>query len=93
MQMEERNGEIVAFFKAGNSVRMTASRFKLGRQRVYQILFKAGACEPYSKSARTKFLGVHVSEDTKDALKEKATEKGVSVSKLASDMLDEAVTE
>lgn len=90
-QMNKRNEGICAFYAEGHSVAKVASQFKLGRQRVQQILTEAGVYQPYVKMDRTKFLGVSVTNETKDALKAKAYERGVSVSRLTSDILDRAV--
>ncbi len=88
--MTARNAAICAYYKAGHKPKDCAKQFGLGRQRVYQILCAAGVMQPY-RSTRTKFLGVNVSEGTKDSLKRKAEEAGVSVSQFASDVLDREV--
>jgi predicted HicB family RNase H-like nuclease len=89
--MNARNAAIVAYYRDGHKLKDCASEFQLGRQRVLQILQAAGAWRPYVKTSRDKFLGVNVTSETKDALKVKADEQGVSVSKFASNVLDEAV--
>lgn len=90
-KMTERNSAIVDYYTSGRKLSECASEFKLGRQRILQILQAAKVWTPYVKTTRTKFLGVNVSEVTKKALKVKADEKGESVSKFASDVLDEVV--
>ena len=90
-QMTARNAAIVASYQAGRKVREVASEFKLGRQRIMQILKAGGVWQPYEKGSRTKFLGVNISEETKDALRVKADAEGKSVSRFASDVLDEVV--
>ncbi len=90
-QMTTRNAAICAHYTSGHTVRECASHFTLGRQRIMQILMAAGVWKPYEKGDRTKFLGVNVSAETKDGLKTKADEAGKSVSRFASDVLDEAV--
>ena len=88
-----RDRAICAYYLDGRrKLKDCEKRFQLGRQRILQILQAAGVWKPYEKGARTKFLGVNVSEETKDALKEKADAAGVSVSRFASDALDDAVT-
>ena len=91
-QMIQRDDAIKAYYLEGHTVRECASHFRLNRSRIYQLLCKAGVdtTRP-SKSKRNKFLGVNVSEETKDALKAKADEQGTSVSRFASDALDAAV--
>lgn len=91
MQMKERNAAICAYYSEGHKLKECARKFQLGRQRILQVLQVAGAWKPYVKGERTKFLGVNVSEGTKDALKVKADAEGKSVSRFASDVLDEAV--
>lgn len=84
---EKRDADICAYYAAGYKLSQTASHFRLGRQRVMQILKKAGAWRPYVKTGRTKFLGTTVSEETKAALHEEARRRGISVSELT----DEAI--
>ena len=90
-QMTVRNQTICDYYVAGHNVRECASAFQLGRQRIMQILKASGVWRPYEKGSRTKFLGVNVSEETKDALRVKADAEGKSVSRFASDVLDEVV--
>lgn len=91
MTKDERNAAICAYYLEGHKLPAVASRFKLGRQRILQILQQAGVWKPIEKGKRTKFLGVTVREETKDELSRLATERGVSVSQLTSDVLDEVV--
>jgi hypothetical protein len=91
-EIDERNARIVDYYKEGHSISECGVEFKLGRQRVQQILKEAGVWKPYEKSERTQFLGVSVSEETKAGLNAIAERRGVrSVSKLTSDLLDEFV--
>ncbi len=90
-EKEKRNAAICAYYHAGHKLSETASHFKLGRQRIIQIVKAGGVWRPYEKTKRTKFLGVSVSDETKEGLKQIAEERGISVSKLASDVLDEVV--
>lgn len=90
-QMTARNAAICAYYTAGHKVAACASTFRLGRQRVLQILQAAGVWKPYEKQGRDKFLGINVTEQTKIALKDKAGRDGISVSQLASNALDAAV--
>lgn len=87
----QRDEAICAYYVAGHKLAECASHFRLGRLRVLQILKAGGVWKPYVKTKRTKFLGVTVTPETKAALEEKAEDLGVSVSKLASDALDEVV--
>lgn len=90
-QMVKRNAEICAYYQAGHKLAECASHFKLGRQSILLILKAAGVWRPYVKMRRNKFLGVTVTDETKGALKVRADEQGVSVSRLTSDILDEAM--
>lgn len=92
-QMAERNAAICAYYLQGRKLSECASHFKLGRQRIQQVLQQAGVWKPYVKSDRTKFIGVTVSEPTKEALQTRAEAEGVSVSRLVSDKLDAMVGE
>lgn len=91
MTRQQRDEAICAYYVKGRKLAECASHFRLGRQRVLQILKAAGVWKPYEKMKRTKFLGVSVSYETKAALKVKAEEAGLSVSRFASDALDAAV--
>lgn len=93
VRMMARNEAICAYYGEGHKLRECASRFRLGRQQVMNILKKAGVWRPYVKGERTKFLGVSVSEQTKDALRAKAKVEGKSVSLLVSAALDAAIAE
>lgn len=90
-QMDARNAAIVAYYSDGHKLAECASHFRISRQRTLQILKDAGAWRPYVKNNRTQFLGVTVTEETKEGLKNVADERGVSVSQFASDVLDDAV--
>ena len=90
-KMNARNAAIVAHHRDGHSIAECGRRFGLKRQRVQQILKKAGAWRPHEPSGRTRFVGVTVTEETKGRLEEMAEEKGTSVSRLTSDALDEMV--
>jgi len=86
-QMNERNAAICAFYQKGNSVAKTASVFMLSRDRTYQILHEANILRARVKSTRTLHLGVTVTKETKQALKEKAKQEGKSVSELTAQVL------
>lgn len=87
-QREARNAAIVAYYLEGHKLSEVARHHRLGRQLVLRILKQAGAWKPYVRSNRTRSVGVAVSEETKQALVERAEERGVSVSRLASEALD-----
>ncbi len=90
-QMTERNAAICAYYIEGHTLRECASHFRLGRQRTQQVLEAGGVWKPYIKSDRSKFLGVTVTEETKAALRERAENEGISMSRFASDLIEGAV--
>lgn len=92
-QKMERDAKIIEYYQAGHKLSQCASHFQLGRQRVQKILKKAGVWTPYVKTSRTQFLGITVTEPTKQALKDAAKEQGVSMSQFASDVLEAAINE
>lgn len=88
-QMDERNVAICLYYKEGHKLSECSSHFKLGKQRVLQILQQGGVWKPYQKAKRDKFLGVTVTDETKAALQAKAKEEGKSMSRFVSNKLDE----
>lgn len=91
VQMLRRNADICTLYQSGATLAACGERFALSRQRIQQILKKAGLWRPRIKGPRTKFLGVTINEHTKDALRARAEREGKSVSQLASDALDKLV--
>ncbi len=95
-QMNARNAEICQMYMSGATLAECASRFGVKRQRIKQIVEDAGIWRPYvrpPRSDRDEFLGVNLTEADKDALREEATRRGMSMSSLTAtlirDMLDE----
>lgn len=86
-RMTQRNTAICMYYTEGHKLSECASRFKLGRQRVLQILQNAGVWKPYVKGDRTKFLGISVSEEQKAALQREAVRRGISMSALTADLI------
>ncbi len=91
--MTERNAAICKRYEAGDKVSKIVKDFKLGRQRVYQVVKDAKVRRPTVQGSRTKHLGVTVKDATKIGLQRVADGKGVSVSQLTSDVLDKVVEE
>ncbi len=90
----ERNAEICQMYVAGSTLQICADKYAISRERVRQILRKAGVFKrdrAVEKSDRGEFIGINVTESTKTAVKALADERGVSVSRMTSDMLDEMV--
>lgn len=90
-QMIARNKAICDYYKEGHKLREVASKFRLGRMRVLQILQAAGVWKPVVNQGRDQHLGVTVTKETKEALAKAAEENGESISKLSSDILEKAV--
>jgi len=103
MMNQERDEKICQMYINGTSVRECSEKFLISLERVRQILRKADVFPVDQKteiglieglifvedSSRNEFLGVNISMSTKNALKKKADRCGVSMSRLASDTLDE----
>jgi transposase-like protein len=85
---EERNKAICAYYQEGHKLAETAERFSLGTMRTKQILEKGGVWRPPIKGVRTNFLGVNVKPETKQALKERASKAGKSVSEYVAETLE-----
>ena len=89
-----RNEEICEMYVAGSTLQECGERFSISRERVRQILNKAGVPKQRrttEKSDREVFLGVNLTATTKEALKTKAKKRGVSMSRMVSDEIDELV--
>jgi hypothetical protein len=87
-----RNAEICQLYTAGMTVTECSSKFKICNERVRQILRKAGVFKrfvPKEISDRGEFLGVNVTEPTKEALRQEAVRRGVSMSELSSNTIEE----
>lgn len=85
--MSERNDEIIKQYTEGATLKVLAAKHRLSLQTVRNIVRKAGV---YRKApAREAFLGVDVTAETKEALRAEAERRGVSVSRLTSDTLEE----
>ena len=92
---KERNDEICARYKAGATLEACAEAFGISKERVRQVLRRAGVFKAdrlRAASDRTAFLGVNLTPATKEALKVGAEERGASVSQFVSDALDDLVT-
>jgi hypothetical protein len=87
-----RNKAICDYYLAGHKITECAEQFGLDRQRVHQILKKAGVWQAYQpEKSRRVFLGVNVTEDTRAKLPALARKHGRSVSRFVSDILDAVV--
>ena len=84
--MSTRNEEICELYKSGLTLEQCAQQFSISRQRVRQIVRKAGIFKGPNRDA---FLGVDLTPETKASLKDLAAEKQTSMSKLASQTIEE----
>lgn len=103
MTCTERNEEICRLYQEGMSLRElfergfpnTSNGRPVSRERIRQILKKAGIWKKpqtsHPTSERVAFLGVDLTTETKDALKVKAQEEGKSMSRMASDAIEDLV--
>lgn len=90
-QRKVRDQAICDEYMSGATLRDCGRLFRLNPTRIKQIVTAAGLWRERPRNARSSFIGVEVSPETKEAVKKKAEETGVSVSKFASDRLEEAV--
>lgn len=86
MAHTERNIEICKIYQEGATISALASSFSISRQRVRQIIRAAGVWK--RAALRPIFLGIDVTQETKDKLKAAADSKQTSMSKLASDIIN-----
>lgn len=91
--MTLRDEELCQKYVAGHSVQQCAEAYSISRERVRQILRKAGVWKTGIWAFRREFIGVNVTEEVKDALQAKADAEGTSVSKLAALALEDLVEE
>lgn len=88
----ERNASICKDYQDGASLYDLGQKYQLSRQRIHQILQTAGIpIRPrvFQQGDRDTFLGANINEGTKNALTELAQKKGVSVSALTDQALQE----
>lgn len=102
---EERNKDICEAHVNGLTIAECSVKFGLTRERVRQILRKAGMLNDsrskppamglnqgvVESGARDEFLGVLMSDAEKAGLREEAMRRGLSMSRLSSDFIREAL--
>lgn len=81
----ERNVELCKLYTNGATVAALAEQFEISCQRVRQIVRAAGVWK--RATTRPIFLGIDVTQETKDKLKAEADRQQTSMSKLASDAI------
>lgn len=92
-EMRLRNEAICRSYQDGRNLAEIGKEFGLKRARIQQILQAAGVWRPLVREPRDEFVGVTVTRETKAALAAKAKERGVSVSRLASQTFEDLVKE
>lgn len=81
-----RNAEIGRRYMEGETLQSIGNSYGISRMRVKQIVKKAGLWRKRTRED-VEFLGVNLAPGTKDALRAKADERGVSMSKLTNDAI------
>jgi hypothetical protein len=81
----ERNIELCQLYADGWTLGALATRYVLSRQRTRQIIRAAGIWK--RPAVRPIFLGVDVTQETKNKLKAEAERQQTSMSRLASDAI------
>ncbi len=95
---EERNRLICDLYMSGKTLQECKNEYGISRERVRQILRKAGVFRGWRAattegSDRVEFLGINVSAEMKENLKTESTAQDISLSELVSNTLDKAVGE
>jgi predicted DNA-binding protein YlxM (UPF0122 family) len=79
-----RDQQIVLCYKAGNTITEIAEAFQLTKQRVDQVLKKAGCSKQDNPKTRNQqlyaFVGANIPQELKDELTEAARRKKMSIS-------------
>lgn len=86
----DRDAQICQLYKDGESLVAIGKRFSLSRARVQQILRREGVWKRHQRTDRDQVVGVRVKVQTKERLRDQAAERGISIAKHASDVLDSA---
>lgn len=95
----ERNEKIRQGYLDGRTIYDLKKEFGISHERIRQILRKAGVqavdrgVEAEPEQVRDEFLGVNVSDDTKQALRDLAARRGISMSRLTSDAIEKMLAE
>lgn len=94
MNNQVRDDTIRLMYQGGQTLQQLADFYKLSRGRIQQIvkqgnLTRKDRAVQRSMPPREEFLGVNLSESVKDALREEAGRRGMSMSELTSDTLRE----
>jgi len=82
----DRDAEICRRYMSNETLQAIANDNSISRMRVKQIVKKAELWRKRPKSD-VEFLGVNLATETKEALRAKADERGMSMSKLTSEAL------
>lgn len=90
-KMAERDALICQMYMEKQSLQHIGKQFGLRRQRIKQIVQKAGLWRERSDALddRDEFLGINISEADKIALRAEALRSGISMSALSADWIKE----
>jgi len=89
----ERNQEIIRLYVNGLTLQECGEHFKLSHERVRQILRKAGVWQRDRKlTDRDVFLGVNLTEQEKNGVRDEAARRGVSMSVLTADLIKDMLS-
>jgi hypothetical protein len=95
LKRAERDLEICRFYLAGRTLEEIGQHFGVKRQRIKQIVKRAGIWRPQAQpeSVRDHFVGVTLSESDKTALRAEAERRGISMSTLTAELIKEMLAE
>lgn len=94
MENSIRDAQICRLYLEGLTSTEIGDHFQLSRERIRQVLEKGGVTRVYRRSVQTDrhaFVGVDVPKRVKDAMREEAAKRGVTLSQLALEAFDKYV--
>jgi hypothetical protein len=95
-ELDSRDKDICALYMEGKSLAECGLKYGIGRQRVKQIVEKAGLWrepKPVPLSGRDELLGVLISDDDKKTLRAEARRRGISMSEMTAEWIKNKLAE
>ena len=85
----ERDQELIRLYVNGMTLHECSQHFKRSHERIRQILRKAGVWRGRESklTERDVFLGVNLTEQEKNGVREEAARRGISMSVLTADLI------